>query len=149
MTFRSARGRLRLLNHHNKGWGCQTVLGFVWGQQGYFHMHLLCVSAASFHIIGSQHDCNPNISPRFECQTSFTISDKNNGLLQAESQVSEHWINTRQQCFLSREDDQGGLVWGQRISSLDLMTKCSLDFPCAPLLCYHSEITAKTLTQIN
>lgn len=77
-------------------------------------MDLLCVSAASFCTIAPQHYSNPNISPRFQCQTSYTISDKNNGPLQSESQVSERWINTRQRCFLSREDDQGGQCSGVR-----------------------------------
>lgn len=111
MRFKSARGLLRPSNHHNKWWGCQSVLGFVWC---YFHMDLLCVSAVSFYVITLQHYGNPNISPRLQCQTSYTISDKNNGLLQSESQVSENWINMRQQCFLSKEDDQGGTALGSK-----------------------------------
>lgn len=112
-------------------WGCRTVSGFDWGKQCYFHMDPLCVSAANFYIIAPKHYCNPNISPRFMCQTSYTISDKNNGPLQPESQVSEHWINTRQQCFLGRDGRSRGTapgvkgfpvwVWWQKTPSVFLV----------------------------
>lgn len=69
----------------------------------FLHKDLLCVRVASFDIITLQHYGNTNISPRFQCQTSYTISDKNNEILQSESQVSE-----QQQGFLSREDNQEG-----------------------------------------
>lgn len=50
---------------------------------------------------------NPNISTRFQRQASYSITDKNNGVLQSEPQLSGCWENTRQEGFLSRGDDQG------------------------------------------
>lgn len=103
------------------------VLGWVWEQQYcfvFFH-----VSLANFCIIASQHHSKPNISPRFPCQTRSTISDKNNEVLQSESQVSEHWINTWQQGFLSREDRAWG---GKDIQSGFNVRKSPSVFPVQP-----------------
>lgn len=44
---------------------------------------------------------------------------------------------------------KGGPDWGHRDFQAGLMSECSLCFPSAALLCYHSEITKKMLTQIN
>ena len=114
-------------------WECHTVLGFVWRQQCYFHTNPVLVSAASFYIITSKHCDNPNISPRFMCQMSYTISDKNNGLPESESQVSERWTNTRQQCFLGRGDDQeGDCSRGKGFPVWIRWKKTHLGFPLQP-----------------
>lgn len=115
VRMKPSRGLLRQSNHHNKGWGCHTVLGFcLKGSSVTFtwisSVSQLPVSTLSLHNITTTQI----FLLRFVCQTSYTISDKNNGLLQPESQVSEHWTNTRQQCFLGREDDQGGTAVGSK-----------------------------------
>ncbi len=109
VRFKAAGG----LNH-------QIILGLCLRAAVLFsHGSPRCLSCQFLHYL-SQHCGNPNISPRFECQTSYTISDKNNGLLQAESQVSERWTNTRQRCFLSKEDDQGGTSPGSNDFQSDI-----------------------------
>lgn len=98
--------------HFAQRWWYQTVFGFDRQQKCYFP---LLTSYGSHQCLSCQflHYCcitlpKPKYLPKIWVPHKFhTISDKNNGLLQSKPQVSGHWINMRQPCFLSREDDQG------------------------------------------
>lgn len=109
----AAAGAIKTCDKQRLGFHLRTIL--------FSHGSHLCFSALSLH--------NPNISPRFMCQSS---SDENNGLLQSESQVSERWINRRRLRFLCRVGERAAHR-GQRISSLDWMAKrLTRFFPAYP-----------------
>ena len=87
----------------------------------------IITSAAGFYIIASQHCDNPNISPRFVCQATCSVSDKNNGVpgpsprCQSAEQTHDKDVSSAEGTIKMG----GGPLRGQMISRLGLMAKDS------------------------